>query len=78
MCKYCEGCSEEEQGKSKIIDTKESEGFKVEFFIEYNELESNVYMDDDIFGNTFLPCAGITINFCPMCGRDLRKPIGPK
>ena len=73
MCKYCEGCSDKEHGKGEVIDTKESEGFKVEFFIEYNELESNVYMDDDTLGNTFLPCAGININFCPMCGRKLKS-----
>ena len=76
MCKYCEGCSDKEHGKGEIIATKESEGFKMEFYIEYNVLESNVYRDNDILGNTFLPCASININFCPMCGRDLRKPTG--
>ena len=70
MCKYCE--------KGEVIDTKESEGFKVEFFITGNELETNVYVEGDIFGNTFLPCAGININFCPICGVRLRKPIGTK
>lgn len=73
MCKYCEGCSSKEHGKGKVIATKESEGFNMEFFIEYDELETNVYCDNNVLGNTYLPCSGIKINFCPMCGRDLRK-----
>ena len=78
MCKYCEGCSDKEHGKGEIIANKESGGFKVDFFITGNELEANVYVEGDIFVNNFLPCVGININFCPICGVRLRKPIGRK